>query len=291
MLTPFDRLRLCRTGAELLAVLRLIIEKPELLEAEVGAVHSAIGGPCQRCWVYARPQAHNKYCEFCYIVDQRTKKLGHASRQCLVVWGYVNHLPRHLESRTGFYENEVMGAYAFDARHFLLILKRYNLKTWLQDVVLYHGLDLKGLIQIFPTMGDMNIMNMGEAVAQIAQREANYSVDRLRVQFYATPAQIRNFRNRNRQGQLTFDISEFLRLLELAAVFRTLLRPDQQQMLYELLQLDEAGEGQFYWGRFLGQINQETRDMLNAWQVRRWPRERVDLLYELIEYVAFYQAN
>ena len=62
-------------------------------------------------------------------------------------------------------------------------------------------------------------------------------------------------------------------------------------MLYQLLQLEDDGEAHFYWGRFLGQISQETRDMLNAWQIRRWPKPQIDLLYELIEHVEFYRTD
>ena len=296
MLTPFDWLRRCSSGAELMATMRLLgesglTEPSEATFLELGSPYSALDGPCQRCWVYARPQAHNRYCDFCYKVEQRSKVLGHASRQTVLVWGFVNELPRHMEARSGFYRDKVMAVYPLDSRRFLLAVKRHQLKEWLQELVLYHGLDLKGLLQIFPTMAAMDSMNMGEALAQIAQREANFSVDRLRVQFYAAPAQIRRFSSRNQQGQLTFEISEFLRLLELAAIFRTLLKPDEQQFLYQLLQVEDTGEAQFYWGRFLGQINQEVRDMLNAWQIRRWPKHQVDLLYELIEYVAFYQTH
>ena len=62
-------------------------------------------------------------------------------------------------------------------------------------------------------------------------------------------------------------------------------------MLYELLHVDDTGEAQFYWGRLLGYLNQEAKDMLNAWKIRTWPTSRIDLLYELVDYVAFYQTE
>ncbi len=292
MLSYFDWLRRSRSGAELLATLRLLAARSdELFNLPLGAPHSALGGPCRRCWVNGRSRAHDQYCPFCYKVQNKAKMLGESSRLALLVWGYVNHLPHHLETGTGFYESHALGVYIHDERRFLLMLYRRNLKAWLQELVLYHGLELKGLLQIFPTMGAMPRLEMGEALAQIAQREANYSADRLWVQFYATPAQIRRYSLRNKQGQLTFEISEFLSLLELAAVFRTMLLPDEQKMLYQLLQLEDDSEAHFYWGRFLGQINQEVKDMLNAWQIRRWPKAQVDLLYELIEYVEFYRTD
>lgn len=292
MLTRFDWLRRAATGAELLATLRLLAKQPALLNNNaLGAPPSALNGPCRRCWVYARSLPYHQYCSFCYAVLRRAKMLGNASRRALLVWGYVNQLPRHMEAGSGFYKSNALGTYVHDSRHFLLMLYRRDLKDWLQELALYHGPNLKGLLQIFPTMAAMPRLEMGEALARIAQREANFSADRLRVQFYAAPAQIHRFSARNKQGQLTFEIAEFLRLLESAAVFRTMLLPDQQQMLYQLLQLDDESEAHFYWGRFLGQIDQQTRDMLTAWQIRRWPKPQIELLYELIDHVEFYRTD
>ena len=209
------------------------------------------------------------------------------SRKAVVVWGYVNQLPRYLETAEGFYADHALGSYIHDPHRFLLVVYRYDLKPWLQELVLYHGATLKGLLQIIPTMGAMPHMDMGEALAQIIQREANYSLDRFRVQFYASPAQIHRFSTRDKRGKLTFEITEFMRLLEIATLFRTLLYPDEQQMLYQLLQVEDVGEAQFYWGRFLGKISQEAKDMLNAWKIRQWPANQIELLYEMIEYVEF----
>jgi hypothetical protein len=56
------------------------------------------------------------------------------------------------------------------------------------------------------------------------------------------------------------------------------------------LNLEDTSEEQFYWGRFLGYLSQEAKDMLNAWRIRQWPKGRIELLYELVDYVAFYQT-
>ena len=78
----------------------------------------------------------------------------------------------------------------------------------------------------------------------------------------------------------------------MAAVFRTVLRPEEQKVIYELLsKVEDVSEEQFYWGRLLGHLNKEAKDMLNAWKIRSWPPSRVKLLYELVDYVVFYRAD
>jgi len=111
-------------------------------------------------------------------------------------------------------------------------------------------------------------------------------MDRLRVRFYTTPSQVIAPQKRDRQGILTFEIADFLGLLETAEVFRAGLRPDEQKELLELLALEDAREAPFFWGRFIGRLEQRTKDMLAAWDIRSWSRERIKLLAELIEYVA-----
>jgi len=110
----------------------------------------------------------------------------------------------------------------------------------------------------------------------------------LRVRFLAAPHYIYHLHELDREGVLTFEISDFISTLEMASVFRTLLLPDEQTTLRKLLKLRDDAEAQFYWGRFLGQIKPEVRDMLNAWQIRRWSSAQVDLLYRLSEYVRYY---
>lgn len=289
MLTSFDWLRRSRSGAELLATLKCLTNDSDPLTGELGPPHSALGGPCRRCWVYAR-QPNQFYCPFCRAILTKAGKLGNTSRQTVLAWGYVNQLPRQLQPLEGFYAQHALGIYVRDERRFLLALYRQELKTWLQELILYHGTDLRGLIQIFPTMGQGAELGMADVLDRVIQREANFSADRLRVQFYAAPYQVVKVSLREQQDRLTFEVDEFLRLLELAAVFRTVLRPEEQQALYKLLKLNDPAEELFYWGRFLGYLSQEAKDMLNAWKIRQWSDSQVELLYELVEYVEFYSA-
>jgi len=191
----------------------------------------------------------------------------------------------------GFDDHHVLGTYVHDENHFLLVMPRRELKPWLQELVIYHGSDLKGLIQILPTTGGRKQVSMGDILCRAIHHEARFPMDQLRVRFFSAPYQILKPHTRDRQGLLTFEVSEFLSVLEMAAVFRTILRPQEQASLYELLNLEDTSEEQFYWGRFMGFLNQEAKDMLNAWRIRQWPKSQIKLLYELVDYVAFYQTH
>jgi hypothetical protein len=296
MLNSFDWLRRSRSGAELLATLKWLEEKPDLFdEEEIGSPHSALHGPCQRCWIYPRPPSPRRrtstYCKTCGAILTRSRRLGRIAHRSIVIWGLVNRLPKQLESGEGFHDSRILGAYVHEQNHFLLMMHRMELKTWLQELIIYHGTALKGLIQILPTTRGGRGLSMGDVLCRAIHHEGRFSLDRLRVRFFSAPYQLLMPHTRDQLGLLTFEASEFLSLLEMAAVFRTLLRPEAQQVLHELLTLDDASEEQFYWGRFLGYLSPEAKDMLSAWRIRSWPKNRIKLLYELVNYVAFYQTD
>lgn len=295
MLDVFDWLCRCQTGVELLAALRYFEKGPDLPGGEAfGPPHAALGGPCQRCWIYPRAprrvrEASNRaslglYCEVCQAILDGVWQMRHPARHAVIVWGAVNRLPQHLETRQGFYQEGLLSAYIRDEHHFLLMLFKRQLRDWLQELVLYHGADLTGLIQIFPPSGRASQDSMGDVLASVISQEIHSVPDQLRVRFYAAPYQVLAPHLRERQRILTFEVAEFMRLLDAAAVFRVILPPDQQQAVHEILTLEDAKEAGFYWGRFIGQIGQEARDMLEAWRIRAWPKERVQLLYELLHY-------
>lgn len=293
MLTNFDWLRRSKTGAELLATLKYLEVKPGLFpddKEKIGPPHSALDGPCQRCWVYPRQSYSTPYCNSCQAILARADKLGSVSRRSIIIWGFVNQLPKQLQTGEGFGDARVFGAYVHDENHFLLTMRHRELKPWIQELILYHGYDLKGLIQIFPTTASGRKASMGEILCRAVHHEARFVMDQLRVRFYSAPYQVLVPHVRDQKGMLTFEISEFLGLLEMAAVFRTLLRPEAQQALYMLLNLKDTSEEQFYWGRFLGHLSPEAKDMLDAWRIRQWPKSRIKLLYEMTDYVAFYQS-
>lgn len=287
MLAPFDWLRRSDTGAELLATLGCLTEEPELLATplSLGAPLAALGGPCRRCWIYARGSG-NPYCKVCRTILQRRRKLAPRAHRAVVIWGNVEPFPVSLRRWPDEVDARLLGTYVRDARHFLLMMRRTAIKPWLQELVVRQGTALQGLLQILPTVGARSTPGMGDLLCRAMAHESHLPMDRMRVRFYTTPAQVIAPRERDREGILTFEIADFLRLLEMAEVFRALLHPEEQRELFELLRLEDGQEASFFWGRFLGRLNPQTRDMLSAWGIRSWPRSRIRLLSELIDYVA-----
>jgi hypothetical protein len=305
MLDGFDWLRRSRTGAELLATLKYLQATPDFSSVEIGPPPSALDGPCQRCWIYPRTPTSRRdlppntlsdrrtapHCKPCQSILAGASRLGNVSRQAIIIWGTVNRLPRQLESGAGFRDSRIVGTYVHDASHFLLAMRRREIRAWLQELVIYHGAALKGLIQILPTTGTGRGLSMGDVLCRAAHYEGRFAMDQLRVRFFSAPYQLLTPHTRDQQGMLTFEITDFMSLLDMAGVFRSLLHPEAQQALHALLNLTDASEEQFYWGRFLGHLNPEAKDMLSAWRIRQWPKYRIRLLYELVEYVAFHQHD
>lgn len=294
MLSPFDWLRRSRTGAELLATLQYLETHPDLPlnGGGLGPPSSALNGPCLRCWIYPRAttKPNARHCPICRVILDEAWQMGELSRHAVVVWGFVNQLPRQLRTGSGFRDSHILGAYIHDENRFLLMLYHLEVKPWLQELAIYHGADLKGLIQIFPTTGIRDV-GMGDLLCRIIHSEARFPKDRLRVRLFSAPHRIFAANLYEREGVLTFEVAEFLSMLEMASVFRSVLGPDEQEILHKLLNMENTNEAQFYWGRFLGSLGQAARDMLNAWKIRQWSKPRINLLYELVEYVEFYQPR
>jgi len=288
--------------------LQYLEANPELPSdgGELGPPLSALINPCQRCWIYPRSttKANARYCSTCQTILNEARRLGTASHYAVAIWGFVNKLPRQLRiggqssssgsgPRGTLWEKSsdyVLGTYIHDENHFLVMLYHLGLKRWFQELAIYHGADLKGFLQVFPTLGAGD-PSMGDLLVRLIHHEARFPLDRLRVRYFSSIRQVFDPRPYEREGVLTFEIADFLNMLEMVAVFRSILRPDEQKILYKLLTMGNTSEAQFYWGRFLGSLSQEAKDMLEAWRIRQWSQPQVDLLYELSEHVAFYQSR
>jgi hypothetical protein len=289
MLAPFDWIRLAQTGSELLATLEHLTEHPNITEeaGEIAAPLTALRPPCQRCWTYPRARPMGHHCPTCEAIKRGTKKYYRTSLHTTFVWGYVTQLPRQLRDGQHFSDDLVLSDYVHDDHHFMAALRRHQLKPWLQELILYNGTALKGLLQVFPGTGTKT-PTMAQLLLRVVHHDSRFPPDRLRVRFLAAPHYIFHLHEYDREGVLTFDAADFISTLEMASVFRTVLLPDEQEMLRELLKMDEDPKAQFYWGRLLGMLSQEAKDMLNAWRIRNWTEAQVDLLYRLSDYVRYY---
>ncbi|MBF0550993.1 MAG: hypothetical protein HQK60_10695 [Deltaproteobacteria bacterium] len=191
-----------------------------------------------------------------------------------------------MRTEEGFAGSFISGSYVHDEQHFLLLINRHELKSWLQELLLYHGDTLKGAIQVFPPADDSPRNSMGEILCRVIHQETRFPMDSLRVRFFSNPFQVLYPHSREILGLHTFEAIDFLSLLEMATIFRTILRPEEQGMLRQVTSLGASQEKQFYWGRFMGFLAPEAKDMLSAWNIRQWPENRIKLLYELVKYVA-----
>ncbi len=290
MLNQFDWLRRSRTGAELVAAIQLFSEPSGnfndlLAQQALGAPVSALNALCQRCYVFPRTSPTRSFCPVCQKIVDRARKNANVSRSSILIWGFVNILPRKVQNREYARARYYGGIFTPDEHHFLMAMNRRQLKLWLQDIIVYDGASLKGLLQVFPTTALVRDFSMGDFLCQVISQERMYQMDLLRVRFYTNPEAMLSHRESEGKEIFNYEIAHFIRLLEMAEVFASLLRPNEQQLLSELLALQDPQESQFYWGRFLGQLNLKAKDMLEAWQIRRWPENQIQLLYELTDYV------
>ncbi|RMI16923.1 MAG: hypothetical protein D6681_03935, partial [Calditrichaeota bacterium] len=166
MLSTSDWIRRVRTGAELIATLKLLqsMEKRELLELprEPAAPFSACHRPCRRCHLYPPQSRTAKMCRFCSQVLRHIRKLDPISRSSVIVWGYVNRLPRKVVSGEWNRKRLIVAMYPVDDQHFIGIMYRRRLKPWLQELVVYEGNTLQGLLQILPSSGGIRTFTMGD---------------------------------------------------------------------------------------------------------------------------------
>ena len=293
MLDLFDWLRRARSGAELLATLRVAETSPELFlePGKLGPPISLLEHSCDRCWIFEPiVESGYEYCRVCSPIIHRALKMGTMSRKTVVLWAHLNMLPIQIQDRIANKKNsrqQVMEIFIKDENHFLILLDRRQLKNWFQELIIYNAPRLAGLIQIVPTTGMTARGTMGDVLCRIIHHDSRFPMDALRVRFFSSPNQVYLPHRREQKGLLTFDIKEFMHLLDMAVVFRSMLGPKEQDMLKKLLGLEDLKQQRFYWGRFTGMLRPASRDMLNAWKIRQWPREKIQLLYEMTEYVTY----
>lgn len=290
MLQPFDWVRKSRTGAELIATIRYLSEISGIYEQSMpnlGTPVSALDRPCIRCWLYERESGYN-YCRICQRILIYASRSRDASLNSAVLWAAVNHIPDMVTNANTRSSKTTYSTFIHpDNKRFLILIHRLSLMQWFMDLFVYHGDEIKGLFQIFPTIGATSRCTMGDLIVRAAYYDSYFPHDMLRVRFFYSPFDLLNPSQREAKGMLTFEIKDFFRMMESASIFRTLIKPQEQDILLQLAKLEDINEERFYWGRIMGLLSPEAKDMLTAWDFRQWPASRIRLLYELLNYVPF----
>ncbi|MBF0121005.1 MAG: hypothetical protein HQK79_19420 [Desulfobacterales bacterium] len=225
MLNTFDFIRIAKSGSELIATIQYLTEKSYILFTnELGPPLSGVVWPCQRCWFYScLPSYGERHCEACSSILKLESESRKLIRSTFVLWGFVNKIPFPLTPGQKFLDITPTASYVFDEHHFIIILNRSEIKKCLKEIVNIHKLDLVGLIQIFPVKGSSLKGTMADILSHVTYQENRFPMDYLRIRFFSKPYHIFEAREKDKDKILTFEISEFLKILDLPSIFRPLL--------------------------------------------------------------------
>lgn len=294
MLTSFDWIRQCRSGAELLATLALLETNSLHLPYPSSPDYKSLGPPltlcerpCRRCWIYAPVKLEPPWlCQTCLqvVTESGERHWRRASTQSVVIWGTVNRLPKIIG--TGQPSGVVvLGCHVYDSNHFLLILYRKDLLTWLKELAIYDSDRLAGLLQIFPPAPDRHEAGFASLFSLAVALNDPHQMDQLRIHLHPRPYYLLQSKMRKQLDSRNLSLTESIQLLEMVKAIRRIFGPREQEQLLELARMNVGQERQFYWGRFVGNISPEARNFLEIWQLRHWSLERFKLLYDLKPYM------
>ena len=288
MLNAFDWLRRSENGAELIAAMDAIGTDTDCFHEDQKMGHPVYGinGPCTRCWIFPRI-SDSSHCRICNTIVTKSRKLGKVSRKCLLVWGYVNFLPDSVKQNDDLKENKTRAVFIKDDTHFLAAVNSYDMTKWFKRIILDCGSDLKGLLTVFPTTGKKQTFTMGDILCRAVLYDSRFPMDRLRIRFFSRPGQLKVPHMREKQGMLTFEPSEFLGMLEMATLFKSRLRLEEQEMIKEITGIKDRHEKAFFWGRLMSNLSIEAKDMLSDWKFREWSDNKIKLLYDFTANVPF----
>lgn len=293
MLTELDWILLSRNGYELFATLKILATQPDLFEtaAEIGPTHSATADLCRRCWTYAGTSKYRAKpcCPICHNIQTYAKRFGVHAQDAIAIWGSVDMPAKECRNLADVLRRGSIVSYVHDDRHFLSMIFRRRLKTWIENILLYRP-DMAGHLVIFPPRSNRYICT-GDTMARILYAAPDYPTDRLWIYFYDKVFHLFSANRSNKQSVPIYDIGTFKGLLEAAAVFRSLLTPNIQEAVHELLHLKNNHEECFYWGRLLNLLKPEAVCMLEAWRFRHWPKSQLNLFFNLMNYVEYYSTD
>jgi hypothetical protein len=190
MPTAFDWIRRAENGAELIATIDGIdiSSAPFQDETVMGEVACGIRGPCSRCWILPR-LAGSSHCGVCHTILGESGKVGPASRECLLIWGYLNSIPECLKQDRRPHQTRAL--FIKDDARFLAVVPGSVLIPWMKEVVLNSDPDIRGSLTVFPTTGKKDTFTMGDVLCRAIQHDSRFPMDRLRIRFFSKPGQLK----------------------------------------------------------------------------------------------------
>lgn len=292
MLAFFDWIRQCRTGGELLALL-----SGEIPERSLGLSRKyrppppsgLFRVPCERCGFFpASPENRSPRCAVCQEIHRAGNEFQRTAGFARALWGHVNRIPRMLSGKKPAESPLVLGLHVHDEHHFLAMFPTRRTLDFFQRLMLYDGHDLKGFLQIFPTVSRNHRNRMSDLLIRAGHYDGLFPMDALRIRCFTKAHQLFNpGKFDTGDGRITFDAADFMSLLEMARICRRLLNPLEQDMVRNYAESAErrGTEESFAWGRMTASLSPEARDMLIAWDFRNWPLERSRYFFDLFAYV------
>lgn len=299
MLGISNWLRMSRHASDLLAtlaVLRNTLETGSRLH--LGPPHSAVAPLCRRCWIYQAENRTRNFCPICSEIQTRQSQFFKSSQQAAVIRGHVNFLPAPVTSSCAGHPSRISdvscgllkpACWIQDPNHFWVILKRHDVRAWLQELAFHHGSELKGDLQIFSAILAMRPGTpMGDILLSAEKMEAErVRQDVLQVRFLGKAAYLLLPANKTEAHSYQAVLSDFIAFMEMANLYRKLFHPNEQEQILELLRITDIQEKKFFWGRLLGQISSQASEMLERWQVMNWSPHKIKVFEELLAYAFF----
>ena len=183
-----------------------------------------------------------------------------------------------------FLPKNVIGHIDLDYRSGLIMCYRKDIQSWLQDLVLFYGESLKGMLEIFPTMGQGSIIGMGDILSTAKHEASSLSYNKMWIRFYPESWQLLETKKRHDNGILTFSLSEFIAFIEKANVFKEIIPYRFRSDIYDLIVNSNIKSESYYWGKLKRSLNKKSIDLIDSWQLKAWNKEQLEILYELSNY-------
>lgn len=284
MLALFDYICRCKTGSELYGALKIKNQiKQHLDDQNIGVPCTAVYGPCQRCWIYDC-NVGEEYCPLCNSILEHSQGHNLVFQDITLIWYDFDLFPTSIEK---ILPEDHIGFIPLNYRSGLIMCMRSSIQNWLRSLTLKYGSLIKGLLQIFPTMGQGNIVGMGDILSTAKSQSKSLQFNNLWVRFYPEAWQLLDTKRREELGILTFEISDFISLIEKSKIYKEVIPNRFRNDIFELITKQDIDSESYYWGKLKRSLNKKAIDLIDSWKLKNWDKNKVELLYELSNYTTY----